>query len=247
MAKHARIRGASARHARKKQMPGKNTAVTVIAGAGVALPMVMSGSASAATASQWDRIAQCESGGDWAINHSSDGLSVGGLQFQNPSWKDALGYLNSHGYNTSSWAQSLYQGMPRSSVPTKGQQITAGEALLKLQPNPWLASSSCSGVYLSQSESTFNGGPTPAGFISAGGSPAPVPAPQPTPAPVPTPAPGGGSTGRWWHHWTVAKGDTLYRVAQHAYNDGNQYPRIAKANGIKAPYVIHPGQVLYVP
>jgi len=118
----------------------------------------------------WDQIAQNESGQDWCINHSSDGLSVGGLQFQNPSWQGALQYLNSQGYDTSGWTQILYQGMPRSQVPTKAQQITAGEALLKLQPNPWAASTGG----LSQSQSVFNGGPTPAEFITAAQSAAAV-------------------------------------------------------------------------
>lgn len=227
------------KHARKKRKPGAKTAVAVALSAGVTLPFALSSTAHAVTSSQWNRIAQCESSGDWQINYSADGLSVGGLQFQNPSWKAALRYLNSHGYNTTNWTQNLFQGMPRSSVPTRAQQITAGEALLKIQPNPWLASSPCSGVYLSRSESVFNGGATPAGFIHAGGSGTPTPPPVPVPNPPPT--------GRWWHHWTVARGDTLYRVATHAYGDGNQYPRIARANGITAPYVIHPGQVLYVP
>lgn len=245
------------KHARKKQKPGAKVVISAAIGAGVTLPFVVTGTANAVSDSEWNAIAQCESGGDWAINYSSDGLSVGGLQFQDRSWHDALGYLNSHGYDTSSWTQTLYQGMPRSAVPNKAETITAGEALLKLQPNPWLASSPCSGVYLSQSESVFNGGPTPAEFIQPGGTPTPVPTPTPTPAPVPDPQPvpvppvhpghHHGSHGHyWWHHWTVKKGDTLWKVSTRAYGDGSQYNRLS---GYRSgnPDLIYPGEVLYVP
>lgn len=42
------------------------------------------GAANAAPASDWDRLAQCESGGDWGIN-TGNGFS-GGLQFQPSTW-----------------------------------------------------------------------------------------------------------------------------------------------------------------
>ncbi|HET6588270.1 MAG TPA: peptidoglycan DD-metalloendopeptidase family protein [Oleiagrimonas sp.] len=43
------------------------------------------------------------------------------------------------------------------------------------------------------------------------------------------------------HHYTVARGDTLYSIAFRANVD---YHQLARWNGIGAPYVIHPGQVL---
>ncbi|HET7300967.1 MAG TPA: peptidoglycan DD-metalloendopeptidase family protein [Oleiagrimonas sp.] len=43
------------------------------------------------------------------------------------------------------------------------------------------------------------------------------------------------------HHYTVARGDTLYSIAFRANVD---YHELARWNGIGAPYVIHPGQVL---
>ena len=42
-------------------------------------------------------------------------------------------------------------------------------------------------------------------------------------------------------HYTVRKGDTLYSIAwRFEYN----YLNLARANGVSAPYVIHPGQIL---
>ncbi|MCK8674050.1 LysM peptidoglycan-binding domain-containing protein, partial [Rhodococcus sp. HM1] len=46
---------------------------------------------------------------------------------------------------------------------------------------------------------------------------------------------------------TVAPGDSLWAIAERVYGDGNQYQRIADANGIANPDLIHPGQVLTIP
>ncbi len=48
-----------------------------------------SGSASAAPTVNWDAIAQCESGGNWAIN-TGNGY-YGGLQFSAQTWKSVGG------------------------------------------------------------------------------------------------------------------------------------------------------------
>ncbi|GGT35013.1 LysM peptidoglycan-binding domain-containing protein [Streptomyces purpureus] len=55
-----------------------------VAGAAVAAPLMTAGSASAATAAEWDRVAQCESGGNWSIN-TGNGY-YGGLQFSASTW-----------------------------------------------------------------------------------------------------------------------------------------------------------------
>ena len=46
---------------------------------------------------------------------------------------------------------------------------------------------------------------------------------------------------------TVAPGDSLWAIAERVYGDGNQYQRIADANGIANPDLIQPGQVLTIP
>jgi len=65
----------------------------------------------------------------------------------------------------------------------------------------------------------------------------------PTPAPIaPTaapPVPGGGQTS-----YTVKPGDRLYSIGRQF--GVNPYT-IAQANGIGAPYLIHPGQILLIP
>jgi nucleoid-associated protein YgaU len=50
-------------------------------------------------------------------------------------------------------------------------------------------------------------------------------------------------------YYTVAKGDTLSKIAQQHYGDANAYPKIFEANEpmLKHPDKIYPGQVLRIP
>lgn len=71
----------------KHRRPSKATRVVAIAGvtgAAVAAPLLAVGTASAATSAEWDTVAQCESGGNWAIN-TGNGY-YGGLQFSASTW-----------------------------------------------------------------------------------------------------------------------------------------------------------------
>lgn len=47
----------------------------------------------------------------------------------------------------------------------------------------------------------------------------------------------------------VKRHENLYRIAEKAYGDGNEYPRILKANlhKIDDPDRIYPGQLLRIP
>jgi nucleoid-associated protein YgaU len=47
--------------------------------------------------------------------------------------------------------------------------------------------------------------------------------------------------------YTVVHGDNLWNVAVRAYGDGYKWVSIAKANGLKNPNVIHPGNILVLP
>jgi murein DD-endopeptidase MepM/ murein hydrolase activator NlpD len=222
----------------EKESPNRNLniALGVIGSAiAVGVPLTTAGTAGAATDSQWDAVAIPEAGGNWAIDHSGDGLSVGGLQFQNPSWQDALKYLRSQGIDTSSFTPSLYQGM--SNVPSKAQQILAGEALLHLQgPGAW-ANGNASGI----GASMFDGGSVPKTVADSGllagtkwdtGStpvtPKPVaPKPVATPSKPSTPSVPVSSGAQ---KYTTKAGDTLWGLAVKFYGEGNKYPHIFHAN-----------------
>jgi nucleoid-associated protein YgaU len=99
----------------KHRRPSKATraiAVTGVVGAAVAAPLMTAGSASAATASEWDAVAQCESGGNWSIN-TGNGY-YGGLQFSASTWA---------AYGGTAYAASADQA-------TKAQQIEIAEKVL---------------------------------------------------------------------------------------------------------------------
>lgn len=48
-------------------------------------------------------------------------------------------------------------------------------------------------------------------------------------------------------YYTVVKGDSLWKIAQKFYGNGNRYPEIARANNISNPNIIHAGQKLLIP
>ena len=60
----------------------------------------------------------------------------------------------------------------------------------------------------------------------------------PAPAPAATPAP---------QTYTVQRGDTLSAIAKRFYGHASEYRRIAAANNIANPDLIHPGQQLVIP
>ncbi len=77
----ARYRG---KH-RKPSTTGRTIARTAVAGAVAGAPLIaLVPTANAASDSTWDRLAQCESTGNWAAN-TGNGFS-GGLQFTKSTW-----------------------------------------------------------------------------------------------------------------------------------------------------------------
>ncbi|HZX37601.1 MAG TPA: transglycosylase family protein, partial [Streptomyces sp.] len=99
----------------KHRRPSKATrfaAIAGVTGAAVAAPLLGATSASAATASEWDQVAQCESGGNWSIN-TGNGY-YGGLQFSASTWA---------AYGGTQYAASADQA-------SKTQQIAVAEKVL---------------------------------------------------------------------------------------------------------------------
>lgn len=47
--------------------------------------------------------------------------------------------------------------------------------------------------------------------------------------------------------YVVVKGDSLWNVAVRAYGDGYKWIKIAKANNLTNPNIIHPGNILTLP
>ncbi|MEU6485035.1 transglycosylase family protein [Streptomyces sp. NPDC046887] len=108
-----------------------------ITGAAVAAPLLGATSASAATTAEWDKVAQCESGGDWSIN-TGNGY-YGGVQFSASTWA---------AYGGTSYA-------PTADQASKSQQIAVAEKVLASQgKGAW---PSC-GVDLSGASAQSGGG-----------------------------------------------------------------------------------------
>ncbi|MFD8086872.1 transglycosylase family protein [Kitasatospora sp. NPDC059722] len=116
------------RHRRRTQTE-KAIAVAGVAGVGLAMPILTATGASAAPASAWDSVAQCESGGDWGIN-TGNGF-YGGLQFTSSTWK---------AFGGTAYAAQANQA-------SKGQQIAVAEKVLASQgPGAWPVCSKKAGL-----------------------------------------------------------------------------------------------------
>ncbi|MFG2643723.1 transglycosylase family protein [Streptomyces sp. NPDC048370] len=98
------MRSGNGRHRRPRQAPAIVVAAGVT-GSALALPLLGAGSASAADAATWDRVAECESGGQWSA-HFGNGL-YGGLQFTQESWERHGGLAYAPSADLASRAQQI--------------------------------------------------------------------------------------------------------------------------------------------
>ena len=101
---------------------GRGLLRLAVAGAvAVGTPIALAGNAEAAPSSVWDKVAQCESGGNWATS-TGNGFH-GGLQFTASTWRSFGG-----------------SGMPHQASRT--EQIAVAERVLDAQG--WKAWPACS-------------------------------------------------------------------------------------------------------
>lgn len=95
---------------------GRALARTALAGAVAGAPLVIAAPAAhAASDATWDRVAQCESGGQWDIN-TGNGYH-GGLQFSPRTWR---------AFGGREFAPVAYQA-------TRAEQIVVAERVLAKQ------------------------------------------------------------------------------------------------------------------
>ncbi|MEV7939084.1 transglycosylase family protein [Kitasatospora sp. NPDC088264] len=147
-----------------------------VAGVGLTIPCLTSGTASAASVATWDKVAQCESTGNWSIN-TGNGF-YGGLQFTSSTW--------------AAFGGTAYA--PQANQATKDQQIAVAEKVLASQgPGAWPVCSVQAGLTKGGTPAAVD---TSAGSTtgSAAGSTATKPAAKPAapaakPAQTQTPAP----------------------------------------------------------
>nr|VDG62660.1 Uncharacterized protein conserved in bacteria [Streptococcus thermophilus] len=146
---------------RHRKQNSKAVSAKALAGAtaAIATTALVAPTASAAPDSDWDRLAQCEAGGNWHIN-TGNGY-YGGLQFSASTWR---------AYGGGEFAPYAHQA-------TREQQIVVAERTLAAQG--WGAWPACS------RKLGLNSAPTPRTAPAAKPAPAPKPAPKPAAAPKP--------------------------------------------------------------
>lgn len=215
----------------------RSAAALVVGGAAVAS---FAAPANAASESTWDALAQCESGGNWAIN-TGNGF-YGGLQFTQQSWNGAGGTCSPAG-------------------ASKAEQIRVAENLLSMQgwgawpacsaklglsgsgevANPSAAAPVAESTVTTQADTVTEAPVAEEAPVLTEEAPAAVEAPA-AQAPATVEAPVAQAPVASANTYVVQAGDTLSEIA-HA-NGYASYWDLAAANGITNPDLIEVGQVI---
>ncbi|MEV6959240.1 transglycosylase family protein [Streptomyces sp. NPDC051207] len=227
----------------KHRRPSKATraiAIAGVTGAAVAAPLMASGTASAATASEWETVAQCESGGNWSIN-TGNGY-YGGLQFSASTWA---------AFGGTQYASTADQA-------TKAQQIEIAEKVLAGQgKGAWpvcgtgLSNASYDGGSASGSGSSASGSGQSAGGDTATtdrSAEQPASRSQERPAAKKTvTTPTGKKVKKGDGEYKVVKGDTLSTIAEEHDVKGG-WAKLFKLNKdiVEDADLIYPGQQLHL-
>jgi len=206
-------------------------ALTSVTGAvAVAVPLVAAGSTSATTASEWEAVAQCESGGNWAI--STGNGYYGGLQFSASTWA---------AYGGTRYAATADRA-------TKAQQIQIAEKVLAGQGQgawPMCGKGLSKATYSSPADSSVQPGqgtgPRSTGEHTSRSAERPVVSQNTETV--------GSAIGEGFvrgdGEYTVVKGDTLSKIAAMNRIDGG-WRKLFQLNRdiVATANLIYPGQQL---
>ncbi|MFC8130846.1 transglycosylase family protein [Streptomyces sp. NPDC057302] len=209
------------RHRRYQPNRINRASLTVTAGgAGMALPLIGTGTAQAADVDTWNKVAACESTNNWSIN-TGNGF-YGGLQFTQSTWE---------AYGGTAYA-------PRADRATKDQQIAVAEKVLKAQgPRAWPVCSERAGL--------TRGGDAPDVTPASAPKKAAPKAPQREAKDVKPEVTPQSTAGRG-QMYTVVRGDTLSQIADER-RVGGGWRQLYEANRTTIggdPDLITPGQRL---
>ncbi|MEU6542624.1 transglycosylase family protein [Streptomyces sp. NPDC046859] len=217
------------KHRRPSKAARAIAVVGVTGAAAVAGPLMAAGSASAATASEWDAVAQCESGGNWSIN-TGNGY-YGGLQFSASTWA---------AYGGTQYASTADQA-------TKAQQIAIAEKVLASQgkgawPN---CGTGLSGAAYNGSSATGGEQSTRSTEEKPASRSAERPAAEKSTKTVTTPT--GKKVKKGDGEYKVVKGDTLSTIAADQDVKGG-WEKLFKLNKdiVQDADLIYPGQQLHL-
>ena len=203
----------------------RNRTTALLAGAALLAPLGLlaaTGNATAADGGVWDRIAKCESGGNWHIN-TGNGY-YGGLQFSAGTWR---------AYGGTAYA-------PTAAGASREQQIAVATKVQHAQGwGAWPVCSARAGAYGSAPAASSGSATTKSSSVT---KPKSVTKSKPSK----TPARSTGHTARSASRgdYTVREGDTLSKIAA---RHGTTWQRIYAANKAVIggdPDLIVPGQQL---
>jgi nucleoid-associated protein YgaU len=212
------------RHRKPSKTRGRIAASTVAATAVVAAPLALSATPAQAAGSVWDRVAACESGGNWHIN-TGNGF-YGGVQFTNSTWR---------GYGGAKYAA-------RADLATKAQQIAIAKKTLASQgPGAWPVCSIKAGLTKS------NGGAAGTGDTSGSSSSDSSSSSKRSSSARTKAVPHGTNSGDGHAEYRVKAGDTLAGIAAAAHVGGG-WRAVYDRNGARVadPNLIFVGQTLDV-
>jgi resuscitation-promoting factor RpfA len=211
------------KHAATKKVSVKQRIAGVgIAGAATIVGGIATGG-SAKAASVWDRVAQCESSGNWHIN-TGNGY-YGGLQFVQSTWR---------GYGGRAFA-------PRADLATRAEQIAIAQRVLASQgPGAWPVCSQRAGL------TRANGGATTTP-VSRSTVRKPVTTKKVVKKKTYAVTSSAKNTAKG-AKITVRSGDTLGKIAAR-YHVAGGWKSLWKANGARVtnPNLIFVGQTLRLP
>ncbi|MEU9168088.1 transglycosylase family protein [Streptomyces sp. NPDC048420] len=204
----------------------KTRTTAALAGAALLAPLGLlaaAGNSAAADGGVWDRIAQCESGGNWHIN-TGNGY-YGGLQFSAGTWR---------AYGGTAYA-------PTADQATKSQQISVATKVQRAQGwGAWPTCSARAGAYGSAPAGS-SAGSTESSSSTGSSSAAPT---KPSKSPARTESHTNRSASRG--DYTVRPGDTLSRIAARYGTSWQQVYAANKAVIGADPDMIVPGQRLEI-
>ncbi|WP_329320112.1 MULTISPECIES: transglycosylase family protein [unclassified Streptomyces] len=214
------------RHRRYQPNRINRASLTVTAGgAGMALPLITSGVAHAADVDTWNKVAACESSGNWSIN-TGNGY-YGGLQFTQSTWEAYGGTVYAH----------------RADQAGRDQQIAIAEKVLKGQgPGAWPVCSVRAGLTRGGAAPAVDPSGGSTRTASASASPQTVKRSVRDVKPQTTPQSHAGTA----EMYTVVHGDTLSGIAGSRHVEGG-WQRLYETNRRTVgsdPDLILPGQRL---
>ncbi|MEU3510834.1 transglycosylase family protein [Streptomyces longwoodensis] len=239
----------------KHRRPSKATRAAALAGVtgvAIAAPLMAAGNASAATTSEWDTVAQCESGGNWSIN-TGNGY-YGGLQFSASTWAAYGGTAYASTADKASKSQQIeiaekvLASQGKGAWPVCGKGLSGGSSSSSSSSSGSSSSSSGSSSSNSSSSGSNSTSTRSEGQAASRSSERPAASTQKTQKSQKTvTTPTGKKVKKGDGEYKVVTGDTLSTIAAKHHVQGG-WEKLFQLNKdiVEDADLIYPGQQLHL-